>query len=81
MLEVEILQSEYKAQIKRSWRYREGVGSDSRTYRRGFKGERILAVINSSHIKGLSLTASAATSTLGEVTGEGEVSYIAMEID
>ncbi len=81
VLEVEILQSEYKAQIKRSWRYREGVGSDSRTYRRGFKGERILAVINSSHIKGLSLTASAATSTLGEVTGEGEVSYIAMEID
>lgn len=30
---------------------------------------------------GLAITASASTSTLGEVTGEGEVSYIAMEID
>ncbi|MCI5725468.1 MAG: hypothetical protein MR271_06345, partial [Fusobacterium sp.] len=33
------------------------------------------------HFKGLTITASAETSTLSDVTGEGEVQYIAMEID
>lgn len=44
-----------------------------------FKG--VAYTITLSDIIGLFITASASTSTLGEITGEGEVSYIAMEID
>lgn len=44
-----------------------------------FRG--VLFSINQASIKGLSITASAETSTISSATGNGEVQYIAMEVD
>ena len=44
-----------------------------------FRG--VLFSINQASIKGLSITASAETSTISSATGSGEVQYIAMEVD
>ena len=44
-----------------------------------FRG--VLFSINQAGIKGLSITASAETSTISSATGSGEVQYIAMEVD
>ena len=41
----------------------------------------VLFSINQASIKGLSITASAETSTISSATGSGEVQYIAMEVD
>ena len=57
----------------------EGFGSSKIKNRCSFRG--VLFSINQASIKGLSITASAETSTLSSATGSGEVQYIAMEVD
>lgn len=81
---ITILQPNISLEIKHS-ESRRGNKRDKESgnlvrYRQAyFKG--VARTITMSDIIGLFITASASTSTLGEVTGEGEVSYIAMEID
>lgn len=73
-LEITILESNFEV-------YGEYWGSKSgeRYNQMSFRG--VLFSINQASIKGLSITASAETSTLSSATGSGEVQYIAMEVD
>ncbi|AYV92574.1 hypothetical protein A2U14_00965 [Fusobacterium necrophorum subsp. funduliforme] len=81
IMQVSITQPEFRAYIAHDWHYTRGNFDNKETTYYGVHKEVVLARITSSHLTGLALTASSSTSTLGEVTGEGEVSYIAMEID
>ena len=72
-LEVQILES--KLEIEGEYFFK---GSNVIEYI-GFNG--ILFNLTQAHFKGLSITASAETSTLSNATGSGEVQYIAMEVD
>lgn len=81
IMQVSITQPEFRAYIAHDWHYTSGNSDNKETTYYGVHKEVVLARITSSHLTGLALTASSSTSTLGEVTGEGEVSYIAMEID
>lgn len=47
----------------------------------GFKLKGKVFTLTQAHFKGLSITASAETSTISNTTGKGEVQYIAMEVD
>ncbi|CAL7884768.1 hypothetical protein [Fusobacterium necrophorum] len=81
IMQVSITQPEFRAYIAHDWHYTTGNVDNKETTYYGVHKEVVLARITPSHLTGLALTASSSTSTLGEVTGEGEVSYIAMEID
>ena len=72
-LEIQILES--KLEIEGEYFFK---GSNVIEYI-GFDG--ILFNLTQAHFKGLSITASAETSTLSNATGSGEVQYIAMEVD
>ena len=72
-LEIQILES--KLEIEGEYFFK---GSNVIEYI-GFNG--ILFNLTQAHFKGLSITASAETSTLSNATGSGEVQYIAMEVD
>ncbi|CAL7876590.1 hypothetical protein [Fusobacterium necrophorum] len=81
IMQVSIIQPEFRGYIKHNWSYTTGNSDNRETRYYGVQEEVVLARIDLSHLTGLTLTASSSTSTLGEVLGEGEVSYIAMEID
>lgn len=81
IMQVSIIQPEFRGYIIHNWSYTTGSSDNKETTHYRVQQEVALARINLSHLTGLALTASSSTSTLGEVIGEGEVSYIAMEID
>lgn len=81
LLEITITQPYLEVEKYVEFTYPSGSGDD-RSYTKetfGVKGK--IWMLTPAHFKGLSITASAETSTLSGVTGEGEVQYIAMEID
>ena len=80
-LEIQILES--KLEIEGEYFLKSYSGNSKEGYDvihyKGFDG--ILFNLTQAHFKGLSITASAETSTLSNATGSGEVQYIAMEVD
>ena len=80
-LEIQILES--KLEIEGEYFLKSYSGNSKEGYDVihyiGFNG--ILFNLTQAHFKGLSITASAETSTLSNATGSGEVQYIAMEVD
>lgn len=75
-LEITILESNFEVYGE----YWESTAKNGERYNQmSFRG--ILFSINQASIKGLSITASAETSTISSATGSGEVQYIAMEVD
>ena len=80
-LEVQILES--KLEIEGEYFFKGYAGNSKEGFDIinyiAFNG--VLFNLTQAHFKGLSITASAETSTLSNATGSGEVQYIAMEVD
>ncbi|PGH20631.1 hypothetical protein RN96_10680 [Fusobacterium polymorphum] len=80
-LEITVLES--RLEVQGELYYTRSVGGDKNgkyeEMHYAFNG--VIFNLTTSHFKGLSITASAETSTLSNTTGSGEVQYIAMEVD
>ena len=80
-LEIAVLES--RLEVQGELYYTRSVGGDKNGKQEemhyAFNG--VIFNLTTSHFKGLSITASAETSTLSNTTGSGEVQYIAMEVD
>ena len=80
-LEITVLES--RLEVQGELYYTRSVGGDKNGKQEemhyAFNG--VIFNLTTSHFKGLSITASAETSTLSNTTGSGEVQYIAMEVD
>ena len=80
-LEISVLES--RLEVQGELYYTRSVGGDKNGKQEemhyAFNG--VIFNLTTSHFKGLSITASAETSTLSNTTGSGEVQYIAMEVD
>ena len=80
-LEIAVLES--RLEVQGELYYTRSVGGDKNGKQEemhyAFNG--VIFNLTQAHFKGLSITASAETSTLSNATGSGEVQYIAMEVD
>ena len=80
-LEITVLES--RLEVQGELYYTRSVGGDKNGKQEemhyAFNG--VIFNLTTSHFKGLSITASAETSTLSNATGSGEVQYVAMEVD
>lgn len=80
-LEIQILESKLEIQGETYYEREIGKISDSREERKHYSFNGVIFNLTLAHFKGLSITASAETSTISSATGSGEVQYIAMEVD
>ena len=81
ILEIQILES--RLEIQGETYYSRWVGNSKNGYLKEehFAFNGVIFNLTLAHFKGLSITASAETSTISSATGSGEVQYIAMEVD
>jgi len=80
-LEIQILESKLEIQGETYYERKIGKISDPEKERKHYSFNGVIFNLTSAHFKGLSITASAETSTISSATGSGEVQYIAMEVD
>ena len=80
-MEIQILESKLEIQGETYYEREIGKISDSREERKHYSFNGVIFNLTLAHFKGLSITASAETSTISSATGSGEVQYIAMEVD
>ena len=80
-LEIQILESELEIQGETYYERKIGGSKNESEERKHYSFNGVIFNLTSAHFKGLSITASAETSTLSSTTGSGEVQYIAMEVD
>lgn len=80
-LEIQILESKLEIQGETYCERQIGGSKNEREERKHYSFNGVIFNLTSAYFKGLSITASAETSTLSSTTGSGEVQYIAMEVD
>lgn len=81
ILEIQILESRLEIQGETYYSRRVGNSKNGYTKEEHFAFSGVIFNLTLAHFKGLSITASAETSTISSATGSGEVQYIAMEVD
>ena len=81
ILEIQILESRLEIQGETYHSRWVGNNKDGYTKEEHLAFNGVIFNLTLAHFKGLSITASAETSTLSNATGSGEVQYIAMEVD
>ena len=80
-LEIAVLESRLEVQGELYYTKHIGGSENGREEEMHYAFNGVIFNLTTSHFKGLSITASAETSTLSNTTGSGEVQYIAMEVD
>jgi len=81
-LEITILESNLEVSGEFYTSHGHDVGKDASGIKyEYYQYSGVIYSINNSSFKNLSITASAETSTISSATGNGEVQYIAMEVD
>ena len=81
ILEIQILESRLEIQGETYYSREVGNSKNGYTKEEHFAFSGVIFNLTLAHFKGLSITASAETSTISSATGSGEVQYIAMEVD
>ena len=80
-LEIQILESKLEIQGETYYERERGGSKNESEERKHYSFNGVIFNLTLAHFKGLSITASAETSTISSATGSGEVQYIAMEVD
>lgn len=80
-LEIAVLESRLEVQGELYYTRFVGGSKNGKREEMHYAFNGVIFNLTTSHFKGLSITASAETSTLSNTTGSGEVQYIAMEVD
>jgi hypothetical protein fuD12_02764 len=80
-LEIAVLESRLEVQGELYYTKFVGGSKNGKREEMHYAFNGVIFNLTTSHFKGLSITASAETSTLSNTTGSGEVQYIAMEVD
>jgi hypothetical protein fuD12_02764 len=81
ILEIQILESRLEIQGETYYSREVGNSKNGYTKEEHFSFSGVIFNLTLAHFKGLSIIASAETSTISSATGSGEVQYIAMEVD